>query len=300
MCYGRRLTILNVKNQSSGAITHLRAKHNLMRDSHGNDLLNNKASESISAASTSDIAETMSTIGSMAAPLLVGRTVKALYSQVDIDQFRWRLVKWVVYCHIILNMVGNDHFRDLIIRVAPSLLPYLISSGTTIRAWIGEVFNREKVGLKQRLKRARSRIYVSCDLWTSPSQLALLGIVLHYLDDSSDVVHVLGGLRRVRGTHSGENVAAVVISFIREMDFEAKLRYFIGDNASTNDTCWHAVLTEIGTLFGAAASRIRCLGHIINLIAKDFIFSDSKAFLNETASKDDRDAADDLRRVWRR
>ena len=197
-------------------------------------------------------------------------------------------------------MVSNDHFRDLIVGIAPSLLPYLVSSGNGIRAWTKDAFNQEKVGLKRRLSRARSKIHISCDLWTSPSQLAMLGIVLHYLDEAGNVVHVLGGLKRVRGTHSGENISTVVVSFLKEMDIDARLGYFIGDNATSNDTCWEAVLKAIDTPLSASASRIRCLGHIINLIAKDFIFSDGKAFLDETASKDERKDADELRKIWRK
>lgn len=102
-----------------------------------------------------------------------------------------------MYCYFTLKMVSNDHFRDLIMGITPSLLTYLISLGNTIRVWIKDALKREKIGLRRRLSSARSKVYISCNLWTLPSQLVMLRIMVYYLNEAGTVVHVLRGLKRV-------------------------------------------------------------------------------------------------------
>jgi len=91
------------------------------------------------------------------------------------------------------------------------LAPYLVKSATTIRKWILKEFQRQKLAIKDELANARSRIHISADLWTSPNSLAIVGIVVHYLDKNFKVQNHLIGMRRVHGAHSGKNIAEAMI-----------------------------------------------------------------------------------------
>ena len=50
--------------------------------------------------------------------------------------------------------------------------------------------------------------------------------------------------------------------------------YFQADNAGNNDTCIQAILKEISPSLTANQQHLDCYGHIINLAAKAFLFSD--------------------------
>jgi hypothetical protein len=44
-------------------------------------------------------------------------------------------------------------------------------------------------------------------------------------------------MRRVKGAHTGENIAEVMIPVLVKMGVVSKLGFFIGDNVGNNDTC---------------------------------------------------------------
>jgi hypothetical protein len=78
----------------------------------------------------------------------------------------------------------------------------------------------------------------------------------------------------------------------REYDIESQLGCFILDNASNNDTC----IATLGKAYGwnlneQRQRRLRCLGHIINLVAQAFILGEKKEAFDRAlkACEDDRE-----------
>ena len=74
------------------------------------------------------------------------------------------------------------------------------------------------------------------------------------------------------GAHKGEQIAEVLAEVIHDFDFVKNLGCYIGDNADSNDTTWRATLAKLHPDRDPTALRSRCLGHIINLATKAFIF----------------------------
>ncbi len=63
-----------------------------------------------------------------------------------------------------------------------------------------------------------------------------------------------------------------------------KLGYFITDNASSNDTCVTEIIETLRPDLDAHGRRLRCMEHIINLIAKALLFSNkSESFEADVA-----------------
>jgi len=120
--------------------------------------------------------------------------------------------------------------------------------------------------------------------------MAVLAVVAHFLDNNYKNTAVLLGLRRLQGSHSGENMAEIVLDMVSFYNIKDKLGYFILDNATSNDTAVRAILKDHGLGDQYYRRRLRCLGHIINLAAKAFLFGKSiKAF--EADDYEDFDAA---------
>jgi hypothetical protein len=58
-----------------------------------------------------------------------------------------------------------------------------------------------------------------------------------------------------------------------KMEILPKLGYFIANNDGRNDTCIRAILRKHRpNIKDLNSRRVRCLGHIINLAAKAFLF----------------------------
>jgi hypothetical protein len=112
---------------------------------------------------------------------------------------------------VALVMIENESFRDLIHAIAPTLDPYVISSATTIRTWILKLFESQTRVIESKLAKARSKIHISFDGWTAPNQRAFIGIVVYWLDEDLKKQDLLIGLRRIKGSHSGENIAEAIL-----------------------------------------------------------------------------------------
>ena len=174
-----------------------------------------------------------------------------------------------------------------------------------------EIGRRQSIRLlesqvKQIIRAARSRIHISFDLWTSPNGYALCAICAHFVGGNIRNTTVLLGLKRMKGPHGGENIAEVIIPVLEEYEVTSRLGVFMADNAESNDTAISAILTQLRPELAIAPRRARCLGHIINLAAKAFLFgSDTEAFdeIVEQVTDDtpfDSKAMRDAQAAWRR
>lgn len=97
------------------------------------------------------------------------------------------------------------------------------------------------------------------------------------------------GLRRVFDEHTGENIAESVLQVIMTYGIQAKIGYFMLDNAGSNDTAVDAILKQLFPLMKKEKRkqrRLRCLGHVINLAAQTFILGkNSEKVLDELSAK---------------
>ena len=182
------------------------------------------------------------------------------------------LIQWIILAHIALSCVESHAFQDLLKLLNPSIFEYIYTSGKSIRSFIIKEFHQRRLGVIDELQSARSKIHLSFDLWSSPNALSLCGVVAHYLTADLQSRAILIGLKRVKGAHTGENIAEAILQVTNEFGIADKVGYFQADNAGNNDTCVQAILDEIAPFSSAAHRRLRCYGHVINLAAKAFLF----------------------------
>ena len=107
--------------------------------------------------------------------------------------------------------------------------------------------------------------------------LDLLGIVVHYLDSNYQRRAVVLGLCDTLGSHTGANMADHLLSIINDFSIGHQIAFFIADNASNNDTALAAL--TIGVPFDPKQLRLRCFGHIINLVVKALLYSSKSSTL---------------------
>jgi hypothetical protein len=183
---------------------------------------------------------------------------------------------------------------------------YLPRSGDTVHRWLITAFEMQKQEIRRQLhEEPVSKIHLSFDLWTSENQLALLGIVAHYLDKKSWTNQSrLISLRRIQGAHSGENLASYLLAISEEYEITDRLGYFTLDNASSNDTCLRTFLPTCNpdiTHDGIVSRRLRCFGHVLNLAAKAFLYGKNADALEvENNANEALNREREAQEAWRR
>jgi hypothetical protein len=195
------------------------------------------------------------------------------------DLFKLTLIRWIIKANIPLTGPGDAEFYSLIdlASLGSNHLVDLVPTGDTIRAWIIKEFDDRKQEIKRQvLEDAQGKIHLSFDLWTSDGTImSIIAIVAHYLDKTWINKTRLIALRRLYGSHSGQNMARLLMSVIQEFEITKRLGYFMTDNAESNDTCLESLLREIDPNISDSdinERRLRCWGHILNLVAKAFLF----------------------------
>ena len=171
--------------------------------------------------------------------------------------------------------------------INPAANELLPRSHNTIKARVLTLFDEGKKRIQHILQSALSDIHFTCDLWTSPNYLGLLGITAHFTAEDATLKTLTLGMREVQGHHSGENLALLVEGIIEDFLIGNRIGYFMMDNATTNDKFMRTLAQwfhESGQPYDAKQKRLRCNGHVINLAVQVFLFdniSDDIEYLEE-------------------
>jgi len=140
--------------------------------------------------------------------------------------------------------------------------------------------------VKESLRAARSRVAISFDGWSSGNDRHLLGIVGHWLGSDGQMVRALLALPELFGGVGATDIAPALQRCFEYYDIGKKLGGFQMDNADNNDTA----LARLAELYPVDASeqRLRCFGHIINLVVQGLLFGKGiSAFQKKLAAADD-------------
>ena len=181
-----------------------------------------------------------------------------------------------------------------------------LMSEKTIRCDIKKYFETAKATIKKHLSLARSRIYISYDLWTSPNHKAMIAIVAHWTAEDYEVKSALLMIKEVYGEHSNENIANVVYSVMKEYDFDCSFSYFVGDNALNNNTSieWlDQLMRDDGYEgFEPEKRRLRCFAHEMQIATKGLLFGPNVKELEEypaTADVTEEEKREYVKKKWR-
>src|SRR5450755_3750008 len=146
-----------------------------------------------------------------------------------------------------------------------------------------KTFELEKIKLKKEIHKQSINIFhISFDLWTAPNTIPLMAVVIHYTDPSFRNCTKLITLRRFHESHSGENMVTLLMQVLKEFEIEERFRYFITDNAISNDLCIDFTLEDLfPDLISAEREyrRLRYYGHVLNLACITYFYGhDAESF----------------------
>lgn len=212
------------------------------------------------------------------------------------------LVRWVIQTRQPFTVVEHPAFRALIEATGASLP---IKTADTLFNRIKEEFHSSRASVKEELARSSRTLALSLDVWTSENQIAIMGILGHWITPDFEKRDELLEFTEINGPHSGENLAEVVLKMLAELDIAPKLLTITGDNAGNNGTLCDSLHDQLLKKYDNDDDRFRirplmrfrgrpsfipCLAHILNLICKDVLASlragsarEAKAILDDMA-----------------
>jgi hypothetical protein len=179
--------------------------------------------------------------------------------------------------------VESQALKDLLIYCNPRCKAAL-PGRTTLKKYITSAYEQALPAVASELASASSKINLSFDLWTSPNRrLSLLGVVAHYLDKHFEPRALLLALPRMTGAHTAVSLSIQLVTILDYYKLRERFGYAVTDNASENRACLDILALELS--INAAQCHVRCIGHIINLVAHKVLFgSDVESFEHELSN----------------
>lgn len=204
--------------------------------------------------------------------------------------FQRLLVEWIVHDNLSFWTIESPRLRAIFEYLNPAVETTQANlSHDTIRKRIVSLFQDHKETVREMLQASPGQIHISFDGWTSRNHHAMYGIVAHFLDEDYQPQKVVLSMPKLATRHTGQNIAAQITEILKEFNLAEKIGYFNIDNASNNDTAMVALAMTFG--FNATKRRLRCFGHIINLVVRAMLFGTDDQVLND----DEDDDIDELR-----
>lgn len=201
-------------------------------------------------------------------------------------KIRRALTEFIVQTRQSFDIVESPSFGTLLNCFNPRASDFLPTSHNTISKDIMATFEDQKNHVREALSKAYTRVHLSADIWTSPNRHLVLGVMGTFvrIEEGRPVrTRLTLGLKNVK-SHAGEKQFDAARPLLQEFGIAIRIGALVGDNSTTNDTLCRALermFRELRTIspWRAKDMRVRCLGHIINLIVKAFLLN--KEILSE-------------------
>jgi hypothetical protein len=130
------------------------------------------------------------------------------------------LVRWIVQTRQPFTTVEHSSFKAIFDAVAVEVP---LRCADTLRDRVKHEFEDYRQGLRRELAQTCDSIAIALDTWTSEHQLSILAVIGHWITPSFERREVLLDFVELPGPHSGENMAAVVLAMLHELDIAPKL-----------------------------------------------------------------------------
>ncbi|WVZ86454.1 hypothetical protein U9M48_033226 [Paspalum notatum var. saurae] len=114
-----------------------------------------------------------------------------------------------------------------------TLNPWFKLSRTTIKSDCIRMYEEAKQTLRNTIKKLKSRVSLTADLWTSNQTLGYLCVTCHYIDDSWKLHKNIIRFTLVETPHDGWNLFNAMLKTLQDWDIEDKLFAITLDNASS-------------------------------------------------------------------
>ena len=179
------------------------------------------------------------------------------------------------------NIVEHDYLVKFIHSLRPS---FPIKSRPCVKKDIVNIYKEEKAKLYDYFKTLQCRFSTTMDMWTSGQNKGYMCITAHWIDDNWCMQKRIIKFMNVEGQHSGKNLALHFYDCIVDWNLDRRLLALSLDNAAANDKCAETLVMKFNKktplICDGVFFHVRCLNHILNLVAQDGLKTIGKAISN--------------------
>ena len=198
----------------------------------------------------------------------------------DPEVFKGLILELFTTEQLSLAKIESPIFRKLLCYLSPRCKAS-IPSRRSLSRYIAAAYDNTHAVVSSELAKARTKVNLSFDLWTSPGRrLSLLRVIAHYLDCVSNPRVILLALPRMVSSHTAVNLASQIGGLVDHFQLQQRISNMVTDNASENHACMNILAGQLG--IDADHRHVLCMGHVINLVAHQVLFgTDVEAFEHE-------------------
>ena len=190
----------------------------------------------------------------------------------DTAGWRDRFIFWVAASGISLRAAYSPALFDLLTFSNPKLKLLVLQAHVTVHYMVTNCHCAAKDAVIQSLAHAKSGITISFNYWKANNDvLDLLGVVAYYLNCEYEPKTVVVALKDALGSHTSDNITKQLIEVLRNYDICNHVTYFAADNATNNDKALRLLIRNLE--IDPVKQRLRCVGHILNLVCKAILYS---------------------------
>jgi len=198
------------------------------------------------------------------------------------------IIEWIIDTQQPFDIVDNEKWKRMWKIALSRSCP--INSHQTLRRRIEKEFSNCQFRMYEELKISAETVSLSLDVWKTPNRKYILAVICHWTTEDFEDRQLVIHFGHLRGAHTGENMAKEIHEVLQNFGLEQKLLAICGDNASNNPTLCrnlHRFLKQrfvdsVDKLaipgnekklmfFKGNESFIRCLAHVLNLVAKSML-----------------------------
>ena len=195
------------------------------------------------------------------------------------------LAQLIIVRNLPYKAVTWPELRSLLLSVNYTCEEALINSSSTVPKMIDESFLLDKAILKQKLLSSLTPIHLLINAWTSPNWKTFIAICAHFVESTGVLRKALLALPYLPGKHGGDEQVEVLWQVLKDYELLNRISYCVGDNHGSNDKLLRKLSTrlkeeKIEARYDAQQHRIRCHGHVLNIAAQAFFFSEDKEAVN--------------------
>ncbi|PIL32936.1 hypothetical protein GSI_05054 [Ganoderma sinense ZZ0214-1] len=185
-------------------------------------------------------------------------------------RLRFLLAMWVARRHRPFTIVEDPEFRE-ILRMLFARVD--IPSRVTVARDLND-------GLP-------GKIHICLDGRASPNVISFLGVTTHW-HENGKIEHIILDFIKLAKGHTGEYLAHKLMGLLEEFGIVDKVLGVTCDNASNNAKMLKE-MKKLNADFRGPDARVRCFGHVINLVVKAILSQFGQKVKSEAIGETDKD-----------
>nr|VWO98345.1 PPM-type phosphatase domain-containing protein [Ganoderma boninense] len=173
------------------------------------------------------------------------------------------LAMWCVSRHRPFKVVEDPEFCAMLGMLYGKVH---IPSQVTVFQDVQLILDETMARLIDRFENLPGKIHLCVDGWTSPNVMNFLGVTAHW-QEAGVMRHVILDFIRLTKSHTGVYLSCKLLECMRKWGIKYKVLAVTCDSTSNNDKMLDEMSKEF-PLFRGKKVRVRCFGHVLNLVVK--------------------------------